>query len=89
MLLGIATLVIFPLIGFLLAQISGHISLIEFLALETINPIAIGYGLEFGIIYAFLAYLLMNARIFDSVSSRIDQLIGSMQLKIWQKSSDF
>lgn len=84
MLLGLATLVIFPLIGFLLAQISRPISLIEFLALETINPIAIGYGLEFGIIYAFLGYLLMNARIFDSVSSRIDKLIGSMQLKIWQ-----
>jgi membrane protease YdiL (CAAX protease family) len=84
MLLGLATLVLFPLIGFLLAQISGPISFIDFLTLEAINPIAIGYGIEFGIIYAFLGYLLMNARIFDSVSSRIDKLIGSMKLKIWQ-----
>ena len=84
MFLGVATLAVFPLIGFLLAQISGPISLTNFLALETISPIAIGYGIEFGIIYAFLGYLLMNARIFDSVSTRMDTLIASMQLKIWQ-----
>ena len=84
MFLGVATLVVFPLIGFLLAQISGPISLTNFLALETISPIAIGYGIEFGIIYAFLGYLLMNARIFDSVSTRMDTLIASMHLKIWQ-----
>ncbi len=84
MILGLATLLIFPLIGYLLCQISGSVSLLEFLEVDKINAIAIGYGLEFGIIYAFIAYLLMNARIFDKVSTRIDKLISSLKLKLWQ-----
>ena len=84
LILGLATLLIFPLIGYLLCQISGSVSLLEFLEVDKINAIAIGYGLEFGIIYAFIAYLLMNARVFDKVSTRIDKLISSLKLKPWQ-----
>ena len=84
LILGLATLLIFPLIGYLLCQISGSVSLLEFLEVDKINAIAIGYGLEFGIIYAFIAYLLMNARVFDNVSTRIDKLISSLKLKPWQ-----
>jgi membrane protease YdiL (CAAX protease family) len=84
LILGLATLLIFPLIGYLLCQISVPTSFVEFLAFDKINPVAIGYGLEFGIIYAFIAYLLMNAPFFDRVSSRMDHLIASLKLKIWQ-----
>ena len=84
MILGLATLLIFPLIGYLLCQISGSVSLLDFLELDKIDPISIGYGLEFGIIYAFIAYLLMNASVFDNVSTRIDTLISSLKLKHWQ-----
>ena len=84
MILGLATLLIFPLIGYLLCQISGSVSLHDFLELDKIDPISIGYGLEFGIIYAFIAYLLMNASVFDNVSTRIDTLISSLKLKPWQ-----
>ena len=84
MILGLATLLIFPLIGYLLCQISGSVSLHDFLELDKIDPISIGYGLEFGIIYAFIAYLFMNASVFDNVSTRIDTLISSLKLKLWQ-----
>ena len=84
MILGLATLLIFPLIGYLLCQISGSVSLLDFLELDKIVPISIGYGLEFGIIYAFIAYLLMNASVFDNVSTKIDTLISSLKLKPWQ-----
>ena len=47
MILGLATLLIFPLIGYLLCQISGSVSLHDFLELDKIDPISIGYGLEF------------------------------------------
>jgi membrane protease YdiL (CAAX protease family) len=79
---GWITLLIFPIPAFLVKHYFEGVNFSEFIQLKQLKIIPIGYGLEFGIVYAFLCYLIMRSPFFDSVPTRIDQLIGQMNLKI-------
>lgn len=57
-----------------------HLDLNAFLQLEKANFIATVYGLEFGFVYAFIAYLFMKAPFFDSVPTKVDHLISQLPL---------
>ena len=80
---GWVTLIVFPIPAFLFRYYYDDISFTNFVQIENIKLIPIGYGLEFGFVYAILCFLLMRSPFFDSVPTKIDQLIGQMNLKVW------
>lgn len=78
---GWVTLLVFPIPGFLMRYYIDDISLLEFLEPQNIQILPIGLGLEFGFVYGFIAFLLMQAPFFDSVPMKIDKMVGEMDLK--------
>jgi membrane protease YdiL (CAAX protease family) len=82
--IGLLTLIGFPVLGYLwLFGIQPqHVG--EFMQWdERFNTIAIGYGLMFGFVYAFLALLFMQAPVFEGLNSRIEHLIGELKLTLF------
>jgi membrane protease YdiL (CAAX protease family) len=82
--IGLLTLIGFPMLGYALlygAQIN-HLG--EFLQWdERFNPIAIGFGLMFGFVYAFIALLFMQAPVFDGLNTRMEHVIGELKLSLF------
>ena len=78
---GWVTLLVFPIPGFLIRYILDDISWVDFLEPQNIQVMPIGLGLEFGFVYGFIAFLLMQAPFFDSVPMKIDKMVGEMNLK--------
>lgn len=81
-LFGWITLLVFPIPSYLLRHYIDDLSFIEFIQISKFNSVAVGYGLELGFIYAFTCYIIMQAPFFDTVPTKMDQLIGQMKLKI-------
>lgn len=81
---GWITLLLFPLPAFLLLYFTEQISISEFFQVQNIQILPLGLGLQFGILYSFIAYLFMRAPFFDTVPTKIDKIIGEMNLKIHQ-----
>lgn len=81
-LFGLITLILFPLISFLCLRYFTTISLAEFLQLENLINIKTAIGIEFGIVYAFLALLLLQAPVFDVLPNRMEIMIRNMNLTI-------
>jgi membrane protease YdiL (CAAX protease family) len=84
LLFGWITLLLFPLPAFLFRTFKEGLSFLEFIQIENIKILPIGLGLQFGIIYAFIAYLFMQAPFFDKIPTKIDKIIGELNLKIYQ-----
>ena len=80
--LGLVTLVIFPLPTFYFLMYWENMTLSEIVELEHFELIPILYGLEFGIIYAFFASLLLKAPIFERVPLKMEKMIRSLNLSI-------
>ena len=78
--LGLVTLLLFPLPGFFLLDFFHETSWTEFFQIKKIDPISIGYGLEFGFAYAFIAYLFMKAPFFDALPDRVDRILTNLPL---------
>lgn len=78
--MGWITLLVFPIPAFLTLYFLEDWTLLQFLSLQFFEVIPIGYGIEIGIVYAFLATFIMRAPIFEHVPLKMDQLIGSMNL---------
>lgn len=81
LLLGWFTLLFFPIPGYLTRYMIDGVSLIDFFEVKNLEILPIGLGLEFGFIYGFIAYSIMQAPFFDTVPMKIDKIIGSMNLK--------
>lgn len=79
-LLGLVTLLVFPLPGFYLLDYFQNTSLTEFFDVQNIKLISIGYGLELGFAYAFIAYLFMKAPFFEQLPNRVDRIIDQLPL---------
>ena len=79
-LLGLVTLLVFPLPGFYLLDYFQNTSLTEFFDVQNIKLISIGYGLELGFDYAFIAYLFMKAPFFEQLPNRVDRIIDQLPL---------
>ena len=84
LLFGWITLLLFPLPAFLFRFYTDQVSLSEFLQVQNIQIVSIGLGLQFGVVYAFIAYLFMQAPFFDKVPTKIDRIIGELNLKVYQ-----
>jgi hypothetical protein len=82
LILGLVTLVVFPLPTFYFLIFWENLSFFEIIEKDTFKALPILYGLEFGIIYAFAATLLLKAPIFDRVPLKMEKMIRSLNLSV-------
>ena len=73
-------MIIFPLPVVLFFYFAEGQELYEIFQIQKINLISIGYGLEFGIIYAFFASLLLKSPVFNKLPINLENLISSMKI---------
>ncbi|MEI8116351.1 MAG: CPBP family intramembrane glutamic endopeptidase [Flavobacteriia bacterium] len=78
--LGLVTLLIFPIPGYVIAHYYHESLFTEFLQIERIELVPIAYGLQFGFVYAFIAYLFMKAPFFEKLPNRVDRIIDQLPL---------
>lgn len=78
--LGLVTLLAFPIPGYFIAHYFYEAQFSEFIQVERIELIPIVYGLQFGFVYAFIAYLFMKAPFFDQLPNRVDRIIDQLPL---------
>jgi membrane protease YdiL (CAAX protease family) len=78
--LGWVTLIIFPIPAYFAAHYLKDVQWESFIQLDKITPIPILYGLEFGIIYAFIASVILKAPVFKSIPLGIEQLIKGLKI---------
>ena len=57
-------------------------SFLELMQLENLSYLKLGLGIEMGILYAFLALLMMNAPVFDKLPVRVETMVKNMNLTI-------
>jgi len=78
--LGWVTLIIFPIPAYFAVHYLKDVQWDSFLQLDKIALIPILYGLEFGIIYAFIASVILKAPVFKSIPLGIEQLIKGLKI---------
>lgn len=83
LLLGLVTLLVFPIPTFVGLYFFEGISGIEVLQLENFGLFPLGLGIEIGMLYAVIALGFMQARVFKKMPLRIEALIGKMKLTVW------
>ena len=81
--LGLITLLIFPIPTFFILYWFEKISPLEILELSNLSTLKLTLGIELGIIYAFLALLLIKAPIFEGTPYRIENIIKKMNLNLF------
>lgn len=80
--MGWVTLLLFPLPAFLVLYFFENRSFLDFLELNSFSWQTLLWGTGIGILYAFVANLLMKIKIFETVPLRVDQLVRSMNLTV-------
>lgn len=81
--LGLITLLVFPIPTFVVLWYFEDIQPLEILQLENIHYLKLGVGIEVGILYAFIALLVMNAPVFDKLPVRVETMVRNMKLSVW------
>lgn len=81
-LLGIITLLLFPLPTFFGLYYLEGMSPWEILQFDRITIGKTGLGVEFGVFYACLALLFMQAKLFRKMPLRVENIVRSMNLSI-------
>ena len=79
-LLGLITLIVFPIPTFVVLYYFYNIQPLEILQFESFQIIPVGFGLQLGFIYGILALLLMKSGIFDDLPVNIKQVVQRMRL---------
>lgn len=79
-LLGLITLIVFPIPTFVVLYYFYDIQPLEILQFDSFQIIPVGFGLQLGFIYGIFALLLMKSRIFDDLPVNIEQLVKRMRL---------
>lgn len=79
---GWITLLVFPIPAFAFLYYFEQLTFFEFVQIKNFKIVPIGYGLEFGFVYALICYVLMQAPFFDQVPTKIDSIIAQMNLKV-------
>ena len=82
-LLGLVTLLVFPLPSYFMLHFQAGMEFDEFLQIDSFLTIPISYGLLFGIIYAFFASVILKAEVFEKLPLRIDKLVNDLNINIW------
>lgn len=81
LLLGLVTLLIFPILSFISLHFLENYSFDDFLSINTFNTISVGFGLELGFIYAFIIIIILDTPYFRSIPNPIPKVIQEMKLK--------
>jgi len=74
------TLIVFPIPGYLAVHFFKDVNWQEFIQIDNFKTIPVVYGLEFGIVFAFLAILLLKAPVFKTIPLPIDRLVKTLEL---------
>lgn len=82
-LLGLVTLLVFPLPSYFMLHFQEGTQLDEFLQIDSFSTVPVSYGLLFGIIYAFFASVILKAEIFEKLPLRIDKLVNDLNINVW------
>lgn len=81
-LLGLVTLLVFPIPTFFFLQVFEDIDWKEILEFDRISVLNIGLGLQLGFLYALFALLLLRSPIFDSLPGNVERVVRSMKLSV-------
>lgn len=81
--LGLLTLIIFPIPTFIVLYFAEGIWPFEIFDLDNLNIGSVLVGIVFGILYALLALILMQAKVFEKLPTRVETMIQNMRLTIW------
>ena len=73
---------IFPLPTFFGLYYFEDITPVEILQLENLTVYKVGLGIQFGVIYAFIALLFMQAKVFKEMPTRIENIVRNMNLSV-------
>jgi membrane protease YdiL (CAAX protease family) len=79
---GWITLLVFPIPAFAFRYYFEQLSFLDFIQYKCFSTLPIGLGLEFGFVYAFLCYILLQSSLFDKIPLKIDSIIERMNLKV-------
>lgn len=82
LLLGLVTLVVFPIPTFLVHYYFNGIDPLQVFQFHNLTFLKVGLGLEFGFVYGFIALLLLQSPVFEKLPNRIDHLVRAMNLSI-------
>jgi len=82
-LLGWLTLIVFPIPAFLILYYFEGWSFSDFIQLESFTTISVSYGIEVGIIYAFIALAFLQAPVFQELPTKQADLIRGMNLNFF------
>ncbi|MBL1279706.1 MAG: CPBP family intramembrane metalloprotease [Fluviicola sp.] len=81
-LMGLITLVVFPIPAFVVLYFFEDIFPQTILQLNSIDFSGIAIGLLLGVVYAILALFIMQAKVFEKLPSRIEQIVKDMNLTL-------
>ena len=73
-------MLVFPIPAFWCLWYFEKMEILDFLQLNKIWDIKTALGIEFGIFYAIIALIFMNAPVFDEIPDRIEKMIQNMNL---------
>ena len=81
--LGLVTLLVFPIPAFLYLFFVNNVSFAQFIVLEQIWRPETILGINLGIIYAFIALLFMGAPVFEKLPNRVELIVRNLNLTVW------
>ncbi|MCO5260446.1 MAG: CPBP family intramembrane metalloprotease [Crocinitomicaceae bacterium] len=81
--MGLVTLLVFPIPVFLALYFTDGITLFDFLFPTQISIVNIVIGVLIGVAYALIANRIMKHPIFDDIPIKVDELVKSMNLTIF------
>lgn len=80
LLLGLITLLVFPIPAYLLLNWQYQITFDDFIQLENIQLIPIVYGMQLGFVYALIILLVLQTPLFKSIPNNIPNIIKKLNL---------
>mgnify|MGYP006099252351 CR=1 FL=1 len=81
--LGLITLIVFPIPTFLVLWFIEGTMPGEIIQLETLSIYNVVMGLQFGVGYAFIALIVMRAKVFQKLPVRVEKIVKDMKLTLW------
>ena len=81
-LLGWATLILFPLPAYFVLSFFEDFSFQEFIELDKFSITSIGLGLEFGFVFAILILTILQSPFFKSIPNNVESLVRGMNLTL-------
>ena len=79
-LFGWITIILFPLPAYLCLWYFDNITFAQFLRLDQLLNIRTWIGVEFGIVYAFFALLILQSPVFEKLPNKVEKMIQDMNL---------